>query len=131
MRMRDAARPGDTVVVPPGTYRESVLVDKSSLTLRGSRGAVIDADGFGNGSVGIAVVASPFAGLDPRVEPNPDRTRMVGNVLLQNGLDPDPVRAGNRAADIVYDGAGTANCFARNVFRTDFPSGITALFPCA
>src|SRR6266542_2474934 len=42
----DAAMPGDTVLVPPGTYRESVLIDKSDLTLRGSRGAEIDAHGF-------------------------------------------------------------------------------------
>ncbi|MFI9626010.1 nitrous oxide reductase family maturation protein NosD [Streptomyces sp. NPDC052042] len=32
----DAAKPGDTVVVEPGTYRETVLIDKSGLTLRGS-----------------------------------------------------------------------------------------------
>src|SRR6266511_3776475 len=273
----DAAMPGDTVLVPPGTYRESVLIDKSDLTLRGSRGAEIDAHGFtegltvrnaedngifmigvdgfqvrggryldnheygvfprcsthgaiegslaegandtgiyvgndtevtvtgnrargntagilvfvlpglprtatdhvlvegnvvtrnnrpnpvppdsgedlglvptgsgildiagddvtfrrnvvvGNDSVGIAVLATPFAGQDPRVEPNPDRTRVVDNVFLHNGLHPDPLRAGERAADVVYDGSGTGNCFARNVFRTDFPSGITAQFPC-
>ncbi|MFB6989887.1 nitrous oxide reductase family maturation protein NosD [Streptomyces sp. NPDC056178] len=32
----DAAQPGDTVVVLPGTYRESVLITKAGLTLRGS-----------------------------------------------------------------------------------------------
>ncbi|MCT2542152.1 MULTISPECIES: nitrous oxide reductase family maturation protein NosD [Streptomyces] len=32
----DAAQPGDTVVVLPGTYRESVQVTKAGLTLRGS-----------------------------------------------------------------------------------------------
>ncbi|GGV89317.1 hypothetical protein GCM10015535_42960 [Streptomyces gelaticus] len=32
----DAAQPGDTVVVQPGTYRESVLVGKADVTLRGS-----------------------------------------------------------------------------------------------
>lgn len=32
----DAARPGDTVVVMPGTYRESVQVTKPGLILRGS-----------------------------------------------------------------------------------------------
>lgn len=31
----DAAEPGDTIVVSPGTYRESVLVTKADLTLRG------------------------------------------------------------------------------------------------
>ncbi|MFG3530933.1 nitrous oxide reductase family maturation protein NosD [Streptomyces sp. NPDC047917] len=32
----DAAQPGDTIVLLPGTYRESVLVTKPELTLRGS-----------------------------------------------------------------------------------------------
>ncbi|MER5551888.1 right-handed parallel beta-helix repeat-containing protein [Streptomyces sp. NPDC002793] len=32
----DAARPGDTVVVLPGTYRESVLITTPGLTLRGT-----------------------------------------------------------------------------------------------
>jgi parallel beta-helix repeat protein len=112
----------DLGLVPTGSGILDIAAD--DVTFR--RNVVV-----GNGSVGIAVVASPFAGLDPRVEPNPDRTRVVGNVLLQNGLHPDPVRAGDRAADIVYDGSGTANCFAANVFGTDFPSGITARFPCA
>src|SRR5436190_1824918 len=42
----DAAQPGDTILVPPGTYRESVLVDKSHLTIVGSPAAIIDAAGF-------------------------------------------------------------------------------------
>jgi parallel beta-helix repeat protein len=48
----DAAEPGDTILVPPGTYRESVLVTKSHLTIAGSRAAVLDAAGF---RVGIRV----------------------------------------------------------------------------
>ncbi|MFF7183129.1 right-handed parallel beta-helix repeat-containing protein [Streptomyces sp. NPDC008121] len=32
----DAARPGDTVMLAPGTYRESVSITTSNLTLRGS-----------------------------------------------------------------------------------------------
>ncbi|WP_405997841.1 nitrous oxide reductase family maturation protein NosD [Streptomyces sp. NBC_00829] len=32
----DAAKPGDTIVISPGTYRESVLVTKANLTLRGT-----------------------------------------------------------------------------------------------
>ncbi|MFF4230701.1 nitrous oxide reductase family maturation protein NosD [Streptomyces sp. NPDC001820] len=31
----DAAQPGDTILLHPGTYRESVLVTKANLTLRG------------------------------------------------------------------------------------------------
>jgi polygalacturonase len=45
----DAAQPGDTILVPPGTYRESVLVNKSHLTITGSPAAVIDAEGFPTG----------------------------------------------------------------------------------
>jgi hypothetical protein len=45
----DAAQPGDTILVPPGTYRESVLVDKSHLTIVGSRAAVLDAKGTRTG----------------------------------------------------------------------------------
>ncbi len=44
----DAAPAGGTVVVPPGTYRESVHVDKP-ITIVGSRDAVIDAGGQRNG----------------------------------------------------------------------------------
>ncbi|WP_079064632.1 right-handed parallel beta-helix repeat-containing protein [Streptomyces sp. NRRL F-4489] len=35
-RAVDAARPGDTVFLAPGVYRESVRIDKSHLMLRGS-----------------------------------------------------------------------------------------------
>jgi hypothetical protein len=45
----DAAQPGDTILVPPGTYRESVQVTKSHLRIVGSRAAVIDAAGFRTG----------------------------------------------------------------------------------
>ena len=46
----DAADPGDTVVVPPGRYHESVTIAKSGITIRGSRGAVLDAPGSRSGS---------------------------------------------------------------------------------
>jgi nitrous oxidase accessory protein len=47
------AADGDTVVVCPGTYRESVAVDKR-ITLMGRPGAVIDASGW---PTGVSVVA--------------------------------------------------------------------------
>jgi parallel beta-helix repeat protein len=45
----DAAQPGDTILVPPGTYRESVLVTTSHLGIVGSCAAVLDAAGFRTG----------------------------------------------------------------------------------
>jgi parallel beta-helix repeat protein len=43
------AKPGDTILVPPGMYRETVRVLKDNLTILGSEGAIIDAHGFANG----------------------------------------------------------------------------------
>ncbi len=45
----DAANPGDTVVVPPGTYTECVVVDKDDITIQGSHGAILDAGECENG----------------------------------------------------------------------------------
>lgn len=118
--------------VPPASGEDLGLVPTGSgiLDIAGDEVTFRHNVVVGNGTAGIAILATPFAGLDPRVEPNPDRTRVADNVILRNGLHPDPLRAGGRAADIVYDGSGTENCFARNTFGTDFPSGITAQFPC-
>jgi parallel beta-helix repeat protein len=43
----DAADPGDTVLVPAGTYRETVAVTEPGITIRGPRGAVLDGAGLG------------------------------------------------------------------------------------
>lgn len=52
----DAASPGDTIVVPPGIYHETVTVTRSGLTIKGTRDAVLDASGF---SVGIRASSGP------------------------------------------------------------------------
>lgn len=50
----DAAQPGDTITVPPGTYRETVNVTKPALTIAGPRDAVLDGTGLG-ARIGIRV----------------------------------------------------------------------------
>ncbi len=52
----DAANPGDTVRVPPGTYRENVFVTKDNIIIEGSQGAILDGTGL-TGS-GITVRSS-------------------------------------------------------------------------
>lgn len=52
----DAANPGDTVRVPPGTYHENVFVTKDNITIEGSQGVVLDGTGL-TGS-GITVRSS-------------------------------------------------------------------------
>jgi len=80
-------------------------------------------DVTGNGTVGIGMVDNPFP-FGP-----PDNTQVRNNKATSNGLSPDP-RAGGLAGDLVYDGSGTGNCFAKNKFGTDFPAGIVSLFTC-
>jgi parallel beta-helix repeat protein len=53
----DAANPGDTVRVPPGIYRENVLVTKNNITIKGQSGAILDGAGL-PGSSGITVRSS-------------------------------------------------------------------------
>src|SRR5689334_6753632 len=52
----DAANPGDTVRVPPGIYRENVLVNKNNITIKGQSGAILDGSGL-SGNSGITVRA--------------------------------------------------------------------------
>jgi parallel beta-helix repeat protein len=75
-----------------------------------------------NDSFGIGIVENPF-GFGP-----PDDNVVVDNTVKNNAGDPD-VRA-TLSADIAYDGSGTNNCFAGNVFDTDDPDGIVEAFPC-
>jgi parallel beta-helix repeat protein len=85
---------------------------------------------LGNESLGVIILQNFLASADPRIEPNPDFGQVRGNVILHNGRHPDPIRAITPGADLVYDGTGTGNCFADNVFATEFPAGITEQFPC-
>jgi parallel beta-helix repeat protein len=85
---------------------------------------------LGNDSLGVIMLQNFVAGTDARIEPNPDFGQVRGNVILHNGRHPDPIRAITPGADLLYDGTGTGNCFADNVFATEFPAGITEQFPC-
>jgi len=76
-----------------------------------------------NNTVGVALIENPF-GFGP-----PDDNVVANNVIMQNGKQPDP-RSAPLAGDIVYDGSGSGNCFSDNVFKTDFPPGITSAFAC-
>jgi parallel beta-helix repeat protein len=113
--------PDDIALIPTGTGilnvgADHVVIRRNLIT--------------GNDTVGVAIVADPFAPLDPRIDPIPDDGAVRGNAIIGNGKNPDPARPGTPAADIVYDASSPTQCFANNTFGTDYPTGITALFPC-
>jgi hypothetical protein len=63
----DAASPGDTVIVKPGTYRESVRISTDGLTLRAHGSVTLKPPEYGYGecyleghAVGICVVPPDF-----------------------------------------------------------------------
>jgi parallel beta-helix repeat protein len=59
----DAAAPGDTVVVPPGTYREAVVVSKPGLTISGGPKAVLEGEGL-TATTGIRVKSTDGSRLN-------------------------------------------------------------------
>jgi len=88
----DSANPNDTIVVPDGTFvlNNSLLVNKSSITLRGGQGAILDATGLENAIV-VGVPNFPFEGPTPcpkiavrnfRIEGFTIRNATVNGILL-------------------------------------------------
>lgn len=85
----------------------------------------------GNDSAGVVIIQNIFAETDGRIEPYPDANEVRGNVILQNGRHPDPERSrGVPGIDIYYDGTGAGTCFAGNIFKLEFPFGVTEFFAC-
>ena len=76
-----------------------------------------------NDSAGIAVVQliPELAETDPLVEPFPDHTLVVNNVVMHNGLNPDPRIAPFPGADLLWDFTGVGNTWAGNQYGTSFP----------
>ncbi len=110
---RDACTEDDVVcLVPSGT---------GILAIAGERNLIRRNLVVGNRSLGIALsdfctaVPSGCAGaLD--IDPLPRETRIVQNVALGNGVNPDTSRIPPEfGSDLFWTGAGTGNCWARNV----------------
>lgn len=98
----DAAKPGDTVLLTPGIYRESVRVTTSGLTLRG----------VGRSTVLKPATTSAPATTTPSAETRAagraaDSCARAGNGICVEGADGSPV-AGTTVASLTLSG------FAKN-----------------
>ncbi len=111
--------------VPPDSGEAEGLLPTGTgiLNIGGDRVVIRDNVVNQNDSLGVAILANPFAGLDPRIEPNPDGNEVRDNVILQNGRSPDPVRAQTPGADIVYDGSGNRELFCGESLSDPVPRG--------
>ena len=56
------------------------------------------------------------------VEPNPDGTRVIGNVVQKNGANPPELIIPLPGVDLLWDGSGSDNCWSDNKFKTSYPS---------
>ena len=133
-QVRDNNRPnsageGDTTEsTPPGT---------GIVVLGGSMVAVRNNSIRNNGFAGVIVAgycsdpSVPCTDID--VDPNPEQNRITDNELVGNGTAPqsDPLLAA-LAADLVWDGTGTGNCWSGNSPDATFTAvgGLTQLPAC-
>jgi parallel beta-helix repeat protein len=123
----NTAEPDDILgIIPSGT---------GILVAGGHRTTVFANDVRGNQFTGIAVSSLcfglalqgiPCEGLD--IDPDPVGDRIVGNRVTGNGGAasslPPPFDA--LAADLIWDGSGSDNCWSRNVFNTSVPPELPA-----
>ncbi len=107
----DSANPGDTVLVPPGVYYESVLVDKDNITIKGSPASIIDAAGFTDGirvgSGSISPGADGFPACPPLMVKNFKLVGLTirnadGNGVYLIGVENYHITKGNYIDDHVY-----------------------------
>jgi parallel beta-helix repeat protein len=121
----NTASPEDLLgVLPPGL----------GILVAGGQGTTVAAnDVRDNGFAGIAVASlclglalqgNACTGLD--IDPDPSGDRVLGNRLARNGTASLPPPFDALAADLVWDGSGTDNCWSANQFRTSVPPELPA-----
>jgi parallel beta-helix repeat protein len=82
-----------------------------------------------NNFTGIATVSDlvlgQLAGLPPEafgdIEPNPDNSKIIDNILVNNGTAP-PAGLPLPGVDLLWDGSGTNNCWKNNTHSSEYPS---------
>lgn len=121
----NTCEPGEDVCfVPVGSgiglaAADHNTVDHNRITGNDSFGVLV-----ANVCAALQIPPSVCSQLD--IEPNSDGTRVVSDRVFGNGLDPDP-NDPLPGADLVWDGTGTDNCWAKNAYGTSFPDPLP---PC-
>lgn len=95
--------------VPPGT---------GLLILAADATTIVDNEIRENGSFGIALAELSLlenAKQDPAVQPNPDDTHILNNLLVDNGKKPQGLvqKLLGKGADVIWTGKGKGNCLLK------------------
>ena len=115
---------GFEALVPTGTGILNVGAD--NVTIKNNK--IIN-----NNFTGIATVSDlvlgQLAGLPPEafgdIEPNPDNSKIIDNILVNNGTAP-PAGLPLPGVDLLWDGSGTNNCWKNNTHSSEYPSPLPA-----
>jgi parallel beta-helix repeat protein len=110
---------------------ESVIPSGIGILILGSDNVLVKQNSIkGNNFFGVGVFSSKVLGVLANVpdeafadiEPNPDGVKVVENILVKNGSAPPQIAIPLPGVDLLWDGTGTNNCWARNLFTTSYPS---------
>jgi len=114
---------------PGGGFENFVPSGSGILVVGTDQTTVKDNNVSGNNFLGIATVSTlilgSLAGIPAEafadIEPNPDGTKVISNVLNNNGGAP-PAGIPLPGVDLLWDGSGTNNCWKSNIYSTSFPA---------
>ncbi|KAA5541267.1 parallel beta-helix domain-containing protein [Adhaeribacter rhizoryzae] len=118
---------------PGGGFENFVPTGTGILVVGTDNTRLVQNQVMGNNFLGIAVVSTRLlgglAGLPSEafnlIEPNPDGTRVIKNVVKNNGAAP-PTNLPLPGADLFWDGSGTDNCWRDNIYTISFPAVLPA-----
>ena len=117
----------------PGGGFENFVPTGSGILVVGTDDTRIEQNHVsGNSFLGIAVVSTRLlgglAGLPEEafdlIEPNPDGTQVIKNVVKNNGSDPPTLPVPIPGVDLFWDGSGTDNCWRDNNYISSYPESL-------
>jgi len=111
-------------VVPPGLGILVLGADQTTV-----ENNTVTGNNFSGITVFSTLVLVALGGITAEeidVEPNPDGTRIIGNVVQKNGANPPVLDIPLPGVDLLWDGSGTDNCWSNNKFKTSYPSPLPA-----
>ncbi|GEO05292.1 hypothetical protein AAE02nite_29560 [Adhaeribacter aerolatus] len=117
---------------PGGGFENFVPTGSGILIVGTDNTRVVQNHVMNNNFLGIAVVSTRLlgglAGLPPEafslIEPNPDYTQVIKNVVKNNGSAPPTLPIPIPGVDLLWDGSGTHNCWRDNIYNTSYPANL-------